>query len=482
MSETIRKTVLCCVCLSVAFQFGAHQSGFGAPIFRSQDGGGRSASETETEQVTKWLTSNAIPLKSVEEKESFADLKPLKQVLRGVRIVGLGEETHGTREFFQLKHRLVEFLVKEAGFTVFAMEVSYAASSAINEYVLNGKGDRDEVLAKQGLWAWDTQEVSELIEWLRQYNSSVPVEKKVRFVGFDIHNNNQAIELVRNYLAKVAPERLEAFNIAAQHFRSDDSGRQHLEYTIQVNPADKAQTLATLNELLGLLYLNETRFTLQTSAAEFAQAFENANILAQFADTYRRPRVDSVNQLNSSGSARDLYMAQNVKRRINEEKPGTRIIIWAHNDHVAKAKGVLGSYLQSAYGPDYYALGFSFNQGAFQARELAADVTIGALKEFTVSAAPEGSVEWYLNRTGIRNFIIDFRNTAKTEVIEQWLTKRHRMRSIGLGFVSDMSSFLRVNLQQTFDGLVFIETTTRARPNPTGIRGAWTISEKAKNN
>lgn len=451
MIEPIRKSVLCLVCFFVAYQGGS----------------------TEIEQVTGWLKSNAIPLKGVEETESWGDLKPLKQVLRGVRIVGLGEETHGTREFFQLKRRLVEFLVKEAGFTVFAMELSYAASLDINEYVLNGKGDRDKLLAKQGLWAWDTQEVSEVIEWLRQYNSSVPAGKKVKFAGFDLHNNNQAIERVSNYLTKVAPERLEDFNRVAQVFRSDDSGRQHIEYTIQVSPADKVQMLATLNELLGFLYLNEMRFTLQTSAAEFAQAFENANILAEFADTYRRP---------NSGAARDLYMAQNVKRRIDEEKPGTRVIVWAHNDHVGTHKGVLGSYLKSIYGPDYYALGFSFNQGAFQAREMAANVTIGALKEFTVEAAPEGSVEWHLNRTGIKNFIVDFRNTAKTEVIEQWLNTPRRMRSIGLGFFGDQKSFQRINLQQTYDGLVFIETTTRARPNPTGLRDAWNISEKARNN
>ena len=461
----MRKTALLFLCLAVF--------SLRTPIPRAQ----------ETDEITKWFTSNAIPLKSVEANESYADLKPLKQVVRGARIVGLGEETHGTHEFFQLKRRLIEYLVKEAGFTLFAMELSHAASQDINEYVLNGKGDRNKLLAKQGQWAWDTQEVSELIEWLRQYNSTVPVEKKVRFFGFDIHNTNPAIEVVSNYLTKVAPERLEAFNTATQRFRSDDSGRQHLEYTIQVSAADKNQTSATLTDLVGFLYLNETRLTLQTSAAEFAQAFDNANILAEFADTFRHsPRGDPANPLNSTTAARDIYMAQNLMRRISAEKPGTRIIVWAHNDHVGKYKNVLGRYLQTAYGPDYYALGFAFNQGAFQAREIAANVTIGALKEFTVNAAPQGSVEWYLNRTGIKNFIIDFRNTVKTEAIEQWLATPRRMRSIGLGFFGDVGSFLRVNLKETFDGLVFIETSTRAHPNPTGMRGAWIIPEKAKTN
>ena len=467
MTEVMKKTVWCCVCLFVAFHFGAS-------ISRSQRG--------ETEQVTKWFTSHAIPLKSVEDQENFADLKPLKQVLRGVRIVGLGEETHGTHEFFQLKRRLIQYLVKEAGFTVFAMELSYAASVDINDYVLTGKGDRNKLLARQGLWAWDTQEVGEVIEWLRQYNSTVPAEKKVRFAGFDIHNNNAAIERVGNYLTKVAPERLDGFKKAVQVIPPDDSGRQHIQYSDQVSLADKTQTLATLSELLGFLHLNETRFTLQTSAAEFAQAFEDANILVEFADAYRRPQVDQVNRFASSGYTRDLYMAQNIKRRVNEEKPETRIIIWGHNDHVGKHKASLGSYLQTIYGPEYYALGFSFNQGAFQAREMAANVTIGALKEFTVGAAPEGSVEWYLNATGIKNFIIDFRNTPKTEAIEQWLSTPRRMRSIGLGFFGDKNSFQRVTVTPAYDGLVFIESTTRARPNPTGLRDAWIIPEKAKSN
>src|SRR5689334_9529062 len=183
MREVIIKSLVAVVCLLTV------------PVCRAQ----------ENEQVTKWLAANAIPLKTVQSGESVEDLKPLKQVLRDVRIVGLGEETHGTREFFQLKSRLVQFLVKDAGFTVFAMEISFAAASDINDYVLNGKGDRDKVLAKQGLWAWDTQEVAELLDWLRQYNSSAPPEKKVRFVGFDIHNNNLSADLVSSYLAKVAP-------------------------------------------------------------------------------------------------------------------------------------------------------------------------------------------------------------------------------------------------------------------------------------
>ena len=64
----------------------------------------------KVEAITKWLAKNAIPLHSIKTGSGFADLQPLKKVFQDVRVVGLGEATHGTREFFQFKHRMVEFL------------------------------------------------------------------------------------------------------------------------------------------------------------------------------------------------------------------------------------------------------------------------------------------------------------------------------------------------------------------------------------
>src|SRR5215510_12728002 len=82
----------------------------------------KSPDSSQTETVSNWLSRSAIRLKSVEAGHSFDDLQPLKSILKDVRIVGLGEGTHGTREFFQIKHRLLEFLVNEMGFTLFVME------------------------------------------------------------------------------------------------------------------------------------------------------------------------------------------------------------------------------------------------------------------------------------------------------------------------------------------------------------------------
>jgi erythromycin esterase len=60
----------------------------------------------------------------------------------GVRVVGLGESTHGTAEFFRLKHRLVEYLVTAHGFRTFAMEASASATGGRRVRTGPGHGGR----------------------------------------------------------------------------------------------------------------------------------------------------------------------------------------------------------------------------------------------------------------------------------------------------------------------------------------------------
>lgn len=67
----------------------------------------------------------------------------------------------------QMKQRLLEFLVEKMGFTLFAMEWSWSTGEQINDYVLNGQGDIRAILEQQGFWIWKTQELLDLLQWMR---------------------------------------------------------------------------------------------------------------------------------------------------------------------------------------------------------------------------------------------------------------------------------------------------------------------------
>src|SRR5688500_15047220 len=88
-----------------------------------------------------WLQSRAHPLTSVTPGGNDTDLASLRDLIGRARIVSLGEATHGTREFYQLKHRLIEHLVRRLGFSVVMLEANQLQAEHLNRYVLTGEGD-----------------------------------------------------------------------------------------------------------------------------------------------------------------------------------------------------------------------------------------------------------------------------------------------------------------------------------------------------
>ena len=131
------------------------------------------------------LAKVAVPLATDDPESDDADLRPLLPLLAHRRVVGLGEVTHGSREFFRLKDRLLRFLVERAGFTTFALEISPASGALMNNYVKRGEGDPREILRRFEFWTWQTEEVLALAQWMRAWNQSQPDTRPLAFVGIN---------------------------------------------------------------------------------------------------------------------------------------------------------------------------------------------------------------------------------------------------------------------------------------------------------
>ena len=152
-----------------------------------------------------WLKQKIVPLKSCEAGQGFADLVPLKAIIGDARIVALGECTHGTREVFQMKHRFLEYLATECGFTVFSIEASMPEAYRLNDYVLEGKGDPAKLIAGMYFWTWNTEEVLAMVQWMRDYNQSG--KGRLEFTGFDMQTPDVAMQNVTRFLEANDPPR-----------------------------------------------------------------------------------------------------------------------------------------------------------------------------------------------------------------------------------------------------------------------------------
>jgi erythromycin esterase-like protein len=162
-----------------------------------------------------WAREHAVRLVGPVAGAGFDDLEPLRAMIGDARIVALGESTHGTREQFQMKHRLLEFLASEMGFTVFSIEASSPESYAVDAYVSRGEGDPRQLVGGMLFWTWNTEEVLDMVRWMRDFNERPAAQHandagganagasapRVRFTGFDMQSPGKPLAILDEALA-----------------------------------------------------------------------------------------------------------------------------------------------------------------------------------------------------------------------------------------------------------------------------------------
>jgi hypothetical protein len=110
-------------------------------------------------------------------------------------------------------------------------------------------------------------------------------------------------------------------------------------------------------------------------------------------------------------------------------------------------------------------IGFSFDRGAFQAR----DFPSGALVDHRVPAAPPETFDAALARAGLPLLCLDLVHAPTEGPVAAWLTAEMPMRSIGGIFGLPEGNAYGVRYTQTivprrcFDAVVFVAETTAAR-------------------
>ena len=284
---------------------------------------------TIPQEVVSWLQAEAHPFSTAEAGGSLADLQFLKEMIGDARVVSLGETTHGTREFFQMKHRVLEFLVKEMDFNTFAIEATLPESNRVNDFVHTGEGDPEVLLSGLYFWTWNTQEVLDMILWMREHNQNPGDDPTVSFLGFDMQYPGMAIHEVVGFLDTVdgaAAERASAdyacmlsFSNGPQGFASGQARYQNetLEY--------RQACLLALQAVHDSLLAHQAEYEAASSASAFDLAERNARVVIQYEDMAS----------NRTPGARDVYMAENAIWALDRGGPDGKIVLWDHKGHVA---------------------------------------------------------------------------------------------------------------------------------------------------
>ena len=416
--------------------------------------------------VVDWLRAHAVPLTTVEAGNGFDDLSPLAAAIGDARIVGLGEATHGTREFFQLKHRLLEWLVSERGFDLFGVEANMPEAFDLNEYVLTGRGDPRKALAGLYRWVSDTEEVLDLIRWMRRWNED-PKHRQVKFYGFDMLSAPRAAKTVFDYLTLVAPREVATLTAPLMPLRHSTDA----EAIGSWRPDEKESMKKAAQAVLDRFDASRAEWSARSTPDAWAVSRQHARVLVQFLGEF-------LGDTATAGDRRDEAMAENVGWILGHEGPRSKIVLWAHDGHVAHGSQdptwhPMGQFLTRTWGKAYVVVGLGFDHGSFRARDADDDFR---LHSFTVGTLPE-SFDATLHATSLPRFVIDLRAPA-TGIVSDWLGAKHAKRDFGALFSNKWAPVQSANptvMAREFDLVAFVDETTAARGLPEGNGDDFTV-------
>ncbi|MFJ9950495.1 erythromycin esterase family protein [Kitasatospora sp. NPDC091207] len=371
------------------------------------------------------LEQAAHPLRSTEPGRNTADLRAMGTMIGDARVVGLGEATHGSHEFFAMKERLFRYLVEEKGFTTFALELSWSAGLEIDDYLQTGKGGDARSVAKATLAnsPWDREEFVSLIEWMRDYNRRHP-GRTVHFMGDDLGApslNDAFFARITDYVRQNHPQALARLDELYTGLRPIDDAFAYLGKPV----AERRQLAARAQQALELVS------GLRGSGGEaFEWAEQNARSVAQ---TTAFLSLDPADQESLPGFERfrDEVMAQNVAWW--QQRTGHKVLLSAHNDHVGYTASnaalypkTQGAFLRETLGRGYLPIGFTFYQGSF----LSKDTAIGGdWKKFTDGPPGAELNEYTLDQVRQRDFYLDTRTAPAAA--KAWLNVPRPTRNYG---------------------------------------------------
>ena len=442
----------------------------------------------KNKHVVTWIKNNASAVESLGASDNFDDLYKFGEMIGKARIVALGEATHATSEFFTIRHRLIKYLILKKGFNLFGIEASWPQAEHINKYILTGEGNPNQLLSNLHFWWTNTEEMLDIIKWMREYNKKADPTAKIRFYGLDFQYHYGAIDNVIDYLKRVdkdAVEKIEALLAPYIMFSGKVSGdgwnfRSERRYRTVTNywylsQDEKKFCREKLQAVYDFFVKNRVKYEEIDSREGFAHTLQNVNIILQAED-----RVANVKPFRGHGHYRDLYMAENAKWILDFYGNDSKMILWSHNWHISDSEETIGGYLRKEYGNDLRIVGLTCYSGAFNVTMPtdSPDADFGRTRPMPCELAvpTSGSFEDILHSTGHLQFYIDLRplrNDNNSEVTDFF---KQEISALDLGTAYDPKtgySSYDVHIPEIYDLMIFIDKT-----KPTKLLPLLPVSKK----
>jgi len=368
------------------------------------------------------LTSKLIDLGDViNNNEDYSSFETLKETLKEVEIVMLGEQSHGEATTYETKIKLIKFLHQEMGFDILAFESGFYDCKKAWEEITKGEDTRD-ALGKSVFYLWSTiKDIKPLTNYIdKQKNSTNPLI----ISGFDSQWSGKLSE--ENYTKDLK------------------------KYLLQINsPIVKTDSWKYLEE--NLANLTSYEFSKKYKKENTHKAIANIENIISYLNTISSNKESKfwvqslistkrhLSDVNLKTDFRDQQMAENLIW-LKEQNPGKKIICWGATSHFIyntsevrmknpiiqllagkyyKKHEMMGDYLKTKYNNSIYIIGFTAYEGHY-----------GLFSKSKIKPPKENSLEYIIGQSNFTNCLLPLKRMQLNSTLSRPLGNKYMKNDI----------------------------------------------------
>lgn len=354
--------------------------------------------------------------------------------LKSATVLALGEATHGTHEFQQLRLQLVQ---KLPAFRAIVIEEDYGCVSEVNDYLQGGRGTAEQAARRFGFVLNHTGEMADLLAGIRKINDRRAAADRIQMVGMDVQRVDASKRIALAALQQVAPDTADKIESELTNW-TDESG----------TPDEQARLRSAVDHLVREL---TTADGVPTEARDAAVALQQ-NL--------------TLNRAPSYAATRAKIMTTNLKRTVAAEaaRGNMHTLLFAHDGHVDKTSASfphadLGKLAARKWGDRYRVIGTDLHHARV--------ITGEREHRWTVTMTNPSPLRGIFAHTDVG--YLDFAEATPTNAA--LLNKPVRMASAGESFHQWQAwvpwfNSVRMTPASSYDALIMVDDGTPVVPLP----------------
>ncbi|HRZ42552.1 MAG TPA: erythromycin esterase family protein [Bacteroidales bacterium] len=312
-----------------------------------------------------WLNqkNNHLDIRSLTS-ENFSDLQCLKNWLQNKTLIQLGESSHGTKEYSQIKVRLIKFLHEQMGFDVIAFESNLFECFYTNENIQNlteTQAMRNSIF----YGVWGTPDVKELFTYIKETQNS---DHPLILAGFDcqVSSNTGYITNHSDFLYEIL-SKIDTLHASQQMVFDANIINKIVAYNTSYLSINKDSIKVKYNLMVNYIDNHIDLLIDSFPQKPLYPIFLRQSLLSIISQIDFMLYPDGGLSGNPSAfRVRDSSMAANVIFLKDCLYPDKKIILWAHNYHIANTAFQhalypdikdMGIYLKDKYNYQLYTIG-----------------------------------------------------------------------------------------------------------------------------